>query len=77
MNKSKKIWCSRNKTIAWNNYMLKNTLPKNDGNCDTPIEENLELAKKLGISSTPTIILSSGKRIEGALPYEDIVKYIE
>ena len=47
MNKSKKIWCSGNKTIAWNNYMLKNTLPKNDGNCDTPIEENLELARNL------------------------------
>ena len=77
MNKSKKIWCSENQTIAWNNYMLKNTLPKNDGSCDTPIEENLELAKQLGISSTPTIIVSSGKRIEGALPYEDIVKYIE
>jgi thiol:disulfide interchange protein DsbC len=57
--------------------MLKNTLPKNDGNCDTPIEANLKLAKKLGISSTPTIIVSSGKRIEGALPYEDIKKYIE
>ena len=77
MNKSKKIWCSGNKTAAWNNYMLKNMLPKNDGNCATPIEENLELAKKLGISSTPTIIVSSGKRIEGALPYEDIVKYID
>lgn len=77
MNKSKKIWCSENKIIAWNNYMLKNTLPKNDGNCDTPIEANLKLAKKLGISSTPTIIVSSGKRIEGALPYEDFKKYIE
>ena len=47
--------------------MLKNTLPKNDGNCDTPIEENLELAKKLGISSTPTIIVSSWKKNRGSI----------
>ena len=77
MSKSKKIWCSKNKIIAWNNYMIKNILPKNDGNCETPIEANLILAKDLGISSTPTIIMSSGKRIEGALPYDDIKKYIK
>ena len=75
--KSKKIWCSKNKISAWNDYMLKNILPKNDGICDTPIEENLKLARTLGISSTPTIIVSSGKRIEGALPYEDIKIYID
>jgi thiol:disulfide interchange protein DsbC len=57
--------------------MINNDLPKNDGSCDTPIEENLKLARKLGISSTPTIIVSSGRRIEGALPYEDIKKYIQ
>jgi len=75
--KSKKIWCAENKLTAWNNYMINNDLPKNDGSCDTPIEENLKLARKLGISSTPTIIVSSGRRIEGALPYEDIKKYIQ
>jgi len=75
--KSQQIWCAENKIIAWNNYMMKNTLPQNDGGCDTPIEENMKLAKKLGISSTPTIVVSNGKRIEGALPFEEIVKLIE
>ena len=36
--------------------MIKNTLPENDGSCNTPVEANLELARKLGISSTPTIM---------------------
>jgi len=57
--------------------MTNNALPENDGDCSTPIEENLKLAKKLGISSTPTIVVSSGKRIEGALPYEEIIKLIK
>lgn len=75
--KSQQIWCAENKIIAWNNYMTNNALPENDGDCSTPIEENLKLAKKLGISSTPTIVISNGKRIEGALPYEEIIKLIE
>jgi len=41
--------------------MLKNKLPKNDGNCDTPIEENLELAKELGISSPQRSSYPAGK----------------
>ncbi len=57
--------------------MLKNTLPKNDGNCETPIKDISILAKELGVSSTPTIIFSSGKRVEGAMPYSDLVKYLD
>ena len=57
--------------------MIKNSLPENDGSCNTPVEANLELARKLGISSTPTIIMADGKRIEGALPYEEIAKFIK
>ena len=75
--KSKKIWCAKNKVDAWSNYMIKNSLPENDGSCNTPVEANLELARKLGISSTPTIIMADGKRIEGALPYEEIAKFIK
>jgi len=75
--KSNKIWCSENPSLAWNEFMLKNKLPKNEGNCETPIKDISVLAKELGISSTPTIIFSNGKRVEGALPYSDLVKYLD
>ena len=75
--KSKKIWCSENPTLAWSEFMLKNKLPENQGNCETPIKEISILAKELGVSSTPTIIFSSGKRVEGAIPYSDLVKYLD
>jgi protein-disulfide isomerase len=31
----------------------------------------------LGITSTPTIILPSGKQLPGALPAEDLEKYLD
>jgi hypothetical protein len=58
--------------------MIKNSLPENDGSCNTPIEANLELAKKIRYILDPNDHrMADGKRIEGALPHEDIVKYIE
>ena len=74
--KSNKIWCSEDPSVAWNNFMMKNMLPENQGNCETPIKDISILAKELGVSSTPTIIFSSGKRAEGAMPYSDLVKYL-
>jgi thiol:disulfide interchange protein DsbC len=74
--RSKKIWCAKNKEKAWNDYMLKNIMANNKGNCKTPIEEILALGIDLGIRSTPTIIFSSGKKIPGAIPLKEIEKHI-
>jgi len=56
--KSKKIWCAKDRAEAWSEYIFKDKLPKNSGDCKTPINKVLKLGKELGISSTPTIILS-------------------
>ena len=74
--RSKKIWCAEDKEKAWNDYMLKNIMANNKGNCKTPIEDILVLGRDLGISSTPTIIFSSGKKIPGAIPLKEIEKHI-
>jgi thiol:disulfide interchange protein DsbC len=52
-------------------------LAKNNGNCDTPINDTIKLARDLGVTSTPTLILSSGKRLPGALSAEDLEKYLD
>jgi len=75
--KSAQVWCAPDREEAWNNAMLSNTFVDNKGECDTPIEETIALARDLGISSTPTIILFSGKRLPGALPAEDLEKYLD
>tara|TARA_B110000305_G_C19273080_1_gene555488 strand:+ start:644 stop:814 length:171 start_codon:yes stop_codon:yes gene_type:complete len=56
--------------------MLRNIMANNNGNCKTPIEDILVLGRDLGISSTPTIIFSSGKKIPGAIPLKEIEKHI-
>jgi len=70
--KSKLIWCAEDRVIAWNEWVFKNKLPKTAGDCNVPLEEIGNLAKKLGITSTPTLIFSDGKRLPGAQPYKEI-----
>jgi thiol:disulfide interchange protein DsbC len=74
--RSKKIWCAEDQEKAWNDYMLKNIMANNKGDCKTPIEDILVLGRDLGIRSTPTIIFLSGKKIPGAIPLKEIEKHI-
>ena len=75
--KSKKIWCAKNQSQAWSEYIFEDKLPKNLGTCKTPINKIVKLGKDLGISSTPTIILQSGKRIPGAIPHKQLEEYLQ
>jgi thiol:disulfide interchange protein DsbC len=71
-NKSKAIWCASNRVKAWQDWILNNKLPSSAGNCEVPIEKIGELARKLGVTSTPTLIFADGKRMLGAQPYKEI-----
>lgn len=75
-NKSKSIWCAPNRVKAWNEWIFNNKLPTAAASCDVPLEKVGELARKVGISSTPTLIFSDGKRMLGAQPYKEIEKYL-
>ena len=71
-NKSRQIWCSTERNKVWQNWVLQNTQPSGEGKCNTPIENNLALAQKLGVKATPTLFFTDGSRIPGALPGEYI-----
>ncbi|GBG15607.1 thiol:disulfide interchange protein DsbC [Novimethylophilus kurashikiensis] len=73
-NKAKAIWCSADRTKAWNDWMFKGQIDKSNTSCDTPLEKNAELGRKLGVSSTPTLIFADGRRMLGAYPSKDIEK---
>jgi thiol:disulfide interchange protein DsbC len=67
MRKSKAIWCSKDRSKAWFDLMLRNVNPGTAANCDTSVlQKNLELGIKLGITGTPTSFTASGQRIVGA-----------
>jgi len=71
-NKSKSIWCAKDRVAAWNNWILHDELPGNAESCETPIEIVGELAKKYGVVSTPTLVFENGKRLLGAYPHKEI-----
>ena len=73
-NKSRAIWCAPDKGKAWQDWMLNGQLPKNSTTCDTPIDNVAQLGTKLGITSTPTLVFSNGKRLLGAYPAKEIEK---
>jgi thiol:disulfide interchange protein DsbC len=63
--KSKLVWCSKDRSKAWLDLMLKGKLPEGKGDCDTPVDENLALGGKLRIDGTPAMIFPNGKRVPG------------
>jgi thiol:disulfide interchange protein DsbC len=73
-NKAKAIWCSSDPAKSWMDWVLNNQLVKGTTSCENPIERIAELGKKLGVSSTPTLIFADGKRILGAQAATEIEK---
>ncbi len=72
--KAKKALCAKDKQKAWSELMLDGKVPENDGSCATPLAKIKELGRKYGITATPTIFLTSGKRIQGYMPPEQFAK---
>lgn len=70
--KSKAIWCSRDRAKAWEDLMLRGVSPQNEARCDTPIEKNMEMARRFGAQGTPAIYLADGRMIGGFVAAERI-----
>ena len=74
--KSKNIWCAKDKTKAWLDLMVRD-LPVPKASCDTSaIERNLALSRKYKITGTPTIFFADGSRIPGAIGAQQIEKML-
>jgi thiol:disulfide interchange protein DsbC len=73
--KSKAVWCSADKSKAWNDLMLNGTVPA-AARCDTPIERTLELGRKHRVNGTPTLFFANGERVSGAVPQDQLEKLL-
>ena len=72
--KSKAIWCAKDKAKAFTDWMVKD-VPPPAANCDTAaVDRNVEFGKKNRINGTPTMIFVDGTRVPGAIPPEQIDK---
>jgi thiol:disulfide interchange protein DsbC len=66
--KSKNIWCSADRTKAWEDWMVRGKVTAAaPAECIAPHEKVLELGQKLRVTGTPTIFFVDGSRIPGAV----------
>lgn len=60
------IWCAKDKSGTYNDWMLKGVLPS-PATCDTTaMSRNMEFASRHRITGTPTSFLADGTRVQGA-----------
>lgn len=72
INIAKQIWCEKDRINAWHDYMLKGEKPKAAATCDNPVDENVVLGNRLGVSGTPTLIFENGQRVPGMVPADKL-----
>lgn len=74
--KSRAIWCAKNNTNAWRDWMLEGMPPPEaPAKCDdSAIERNSALAKKHRVSGTPAVVFEDGSRAPGAIPAAEVEK---
>ena len=74
---SRAVWCSPDRAKAWLDLALRGKPSAVNAACDTPVEKNLELGHKLGVNSTPTLILANGERISGGMSAADLRELLD
>ena len=76
--KSRDIWCARDNSVAWRDWMIKGTRPtRTMGQCDvTALQRNIAMSKKYRVNGTPSLVFEDGKRVPGAMMPADVEKQL-
>ena len=75
--KAKTIWCSSDRLKTWEDHMVWNIEPQSDKACDTSALSKITMhAKKLGVSSTPTLIFEDGVIRPGTMKLELLEEHL-
>jgi thiol:disulfide interchange protein DsbC len=74
---SKKVWCSADRPKAWLDVALRGKAPEAQPSCANPVEKNIELGRKLGVNSTPTLVFANGERVAGGLAKADLTDLLD
>ena len=69
---SKAIWCSADRTKAWDDYVVRKVAPKAQPDSDNPVDDILAFGYGKRIRGTPTLFFSDGSRVSGALTIEQL-----
>jgi len=75
--KSKAIWCAKDNTKTWRDWMIKGTPIGESSQCDTSaLQRNVALGRKYRINGTPGLVFEDGKRMPGAMGSEQVEKQL-
>ena len=70
--KSKAIWCAKDRAQAWENAMIKGSVPAGKRDCDTPFDKTEQLRQRFAIQGTPAIYNANGHQIGGYVTADQI-----
>ncbi|MBX9716583.1 MAG: DsbC family protein [Burkholderiaceae bacterium] len=78
VDKSRNIWCAKDRGKVWADWMVDNTLPpKVMSDCDSSaLQRNAALGRKHKVNGTPALVFEDGKRVPGAMKIEDLEKQL-
>lgn len=66
--KSKVIWCAKDRAKAWTDWMVRDLMPARAGACNTAsLSRNQEFGRKHRITGTPTLVFRDGSRVPGVM----------
>lgn len=72
--KSKNIWCAKDKAKAWTDWMVRDVTPA-VASCDSAaVTRNVELGRKYKVTGTPTLVFADGSRVPGAIGADQVEK---
>lgn len=76
--KSKAIWCAKDKGKVWQDWMVRDVQPPAAGaSCDaTALTRNVDFGKKFKITGTPTLVFADGSRVPGAINAQQVEKML-
>lgn len=72
LEKSKAVWCAKDRGKAWDDLMTSGTVPQNDGKCENPLAKTAELAQRFGVRGTPAVYIADGSQIGGYVAAEKL-----
>ena len=76
--KSRNIWCAKDKAKAWNDWMVRDVKPRAPARAATAPRwrATSSSASKYNITGTPTLIFADGTRVPGAIPAAQVEKQL-
>ncbi len=73
---ARQIWCSPDRAQAWTQWLVQHKPPANVTCKGDPVAELTKLGDQLHIDGTPTLFLSTGKRVAGAVSTDELKKLL-